>query len=559
MKVPVFVLTAVLLIASPSQAQVNLGTSTGANNPQRNGEATTGLYSPASGDVAVTSTGTEIMRITGTGVGIGTTSPCCTNSSRLDVEGTGFNYIQSYATDGEDGGFYAASITSGGVYKRWAVGSQGGTGSFFINEDYPSGSTFHATPRFFILQGTGNVGIGTNAPDSTLSFDGQSTRTIDVIRETTASAAGNNLTIQAGGAIVSGTNLNGGTLNLTSGISTGTGSSGINLNIYPAGSSGSSDNSPTTVMALTGSGLNLISGVYQVNGTQIAASNLLNGVTGSGNIVLAISPTLTTPNIGAATGSSLSVTGNITTSGGQIGVGTTAPTAGAALDLSYNTNSMLLPVGTTGQEPASPVNGMMRYNSSTPGVEAYYNGAWNSLGVAPSGSQVLLSAQTASSSSSISFTSIPSGYDQYIVTLTNIVPATNGAQLYMQVGEGGGCTIESANYSWWTYAFNHSGASASGNTSDSQIHISSNGGGVANSPSGIGVTGALNINSLASSSLYKQVVGNVTYLENGSSDATQVVSGRYTGDTNSITCLKFFFSSGNISSGDFALYGLKKS
>jgi hypothetical protein len=47
----------------------------------------------------------------------------------------------------------------------------------------------------------------------------------------------------------------------------------------------------------SGGGLNLNSGVYEINGTQLAASNLLNGVTGSGSIVLSISPTLTTPNI----------------------------------------------------------------------------------------------------------------------------------------------------------------------------------------------------------------------------------------------------------------------
>jgi len=75
----------------------------------------------------------------------------------------------------------------------------------------------------------------------------------------------------------------------------------------------------------SGGGLNLNSGVYEINGTQLAASNLLDGVNGSGSIVLTISPTLTTPNIGAATGTSLAVTGNITTSSGAVGIGTTSP------------------------------------------------------------------------------------------------------------------------------------------------------------------------------------------------------------------------------------------
>src|SRR5258707_6003500 len=63
----------------------------------------------------------------------------------------------------------------------------------------------------------------------------------------------------------------------------------------------------------------------------------------------------------------------------SVGVGTNAPTTGAALDLSYNTNSVLLPVGTTGQRPTG-VNGMLRLNSSAPAFEAYYGGNWQALG-----------------------------------------------------------------------------------------------------------------------------------------------------------------------------------
>lgn len=63
---------------------------------------------------------------------------------------------------------------------------------------------------------------------------------------------------------------------------------------------------------------------------------------------------------------------------GSVAIGTNVPTAGAALDIGSNTSSMLLPVGTTGQRPAG-VNGMMRYNTTTPAVEAYVNNAWKTL------------------------------------------------------------------------------------------------------------------------------------------------------------------------------------
>jgi hypothetical protein len=122
----------------------------------------------------------------------------------------------------------------------------------------------------------------------------------------------------------------------------------------------------------SGGGLNLNSGVYQIDGTQIAASNLLNGVTGSGNIVLAISPSLTTPNIGAATGTSLIVpliyppsdsttalqidkangtsnVVNVDTTNGRVGIGTTAPGNPLSVNgiIESQTGGFKFPDGTT--------------------------------------------------------------------------------------------------------------------------------------------------------------------------------------------------------------------
>lgn len=64
---------------------------------------------------------------------------------------------------------------------------------------------------------------------------------------------------------------------------------------------------------------------------------------------------------------------------GSIALGTTAPTSGASVDLGSRSDSLLLPVGTTAARPTG-VNGMIRYNSSTPGFEGYANGAWGGLG-----------------------------------------------------------------------------------------------------------------------------------------------------------------------------------
>ena len=43
------------------------------------------------------------------------------------------------------------------------------------------------------------------------------------------------------------------------------------------------------------------------------------------------------------------------------------------------TSAMQLPAGTGAQQPGVPVNGMIRYNSTTSKVEAYAGGAWVDL------------------------------------------------------------------------------------------------------------------------------------------------------------------------------------
>jgi len=38
--------------------------------------------------------------------------------------------------------------------------------------------------------------------------------------------------------------------------------------------------------------------------------------------------------------------------------------------------AVIIPSGTTAQRPASPVNGMIRYNTNIPNLEGYANNTW---------------------------------------------------------------------------------------------------------------------------------------------------------------------------------------
>jgi hypothetical protein len=88
----------------------------------------------------------------------------------------------------------------------------------------------------------------------------------------------------------------------------------------------------------------------------------------------------------------------------RLGIGTTAPVV--SLDLSQKTDALALPVGTQGQEPASPINGMIWYSTTANDIEAYIAGAWTTLTTGGSTAAITLgtSAATPDPASSYSAT-----------------------------------------------------------------------------------------------------------------------------------------------------------
>jgi hypothetical protein len=60
----------------------------------------------------------------------------------------------------------------------------------------------------------------------------------------------------------------------------------------------------------------------------------------------------------------------------RLGIGTTTPAVSLAIS---GTDAILLPVGTTGQQPTG-ATGMLRFNSSTTSFEGYNGSAWGSIG-----------------------------------------------------------------------------------------------------------------------------------------------------------------------------------
>lgn len=176
-----------------------------------------------------------------------------------------------------------------------------------------------------------------------------------------------------------------------------------------------------------------------------------------------------------------------------------------------------------------------------------------------SGSLTLINTVTASSSATLSITGIPATYDNYVMYVSGLIPATNGSSLRLQFGQGVTPTWMTSNYRWSLTDFNRLGNGPAGSDSDSIIGLLGSGGGNGiSTSSGLTIGVRLTLTNLGSSSVYKNSYGDGIFLE----DSVNVISsnifnGQYFGDTNPITAIRISMNTGNIASGKMSLYGVR--
>jgi len=179
------------------------------------------------------------------------------------------------------------------------------------------------------------------------------------------------------------------------------------------------------------------------------------------------------------------------------------------------------------------------------------------------GDFVLISTTTASNDASIEFTSgIDSTYKGYALMVWDTVPATDNTYLQLHVSTNGGSTWESgaSDYGWETQYRNWNGDFQSDrNASDSKIVLNSTitgfDWGVGNA-SGEGMSARVYLSSPASSSV-KQWCEYICFGVNSAGNLTRYWGTGMYKTAASYDGIRITFSSGNISSGTFKLYGIK--
>lgn len=218
--------------------------------------------------------------------------------------------------------------------------------------------------------------------------------------------------------------------------------------------------------------------------------------------------------------------------------GTAAPLDGKYI--TWDSDSVL-----TNERALTPGDGLA-WSYSIPGSTYTLSGrGWNKIGT----------QAVASSSATIEFTGLTGGtsYVGYCIQFANVAPATDSAQLIIRTSTDNGSTYDSgaSDYAWAGLQVNTAGTvSGTADTADNEIEIGSQHGNAANEDCS-GLVYLFN----PGQSKYLTVHSHMMFTNtNGGNIYRQIYGKRLSAaDVNAI---QFRFSSGNIASGTFDLYGL---
>jgi hypothetical protein len=218
--------------------------------------------------------------------------------------------------------------------------------------------------------------------------------------------------------------------------------------------------------------------------------------------------------------------------------------AGTLATRVYVQNGIVVGSATGGDQGTGTVNA----------TGVFVNGSSISPTAANGASKVLLASQTASSSSSIAFTSsINSTYPIYVIEWWNVKPSADGAQFQFQTSTNGGSSYGTS-YKKAAKIITSGGTdSSSTSAADTVITVASSGIGNAAEES---CDGQLTFTNPTSSSLYKHIRFNSSYIKEDGVLYSEVGAALQV-STSDIDAVRFVMSTGTISSGEFRLYGIK--
>lgn len=173
----------------------------------------------------------------------------------------------------------------------------------------------------------------------------------------------------------------------------------------------------------------------------------------------------------------------------------------------------------------------------------------------------LIASATAANSASLTFTSgIGDDYDEYELHFSDLIPATDGSSLGIQVSEDGGATYKSGatDYRVAINAFSSAAVASTATGAQVRVPLSIGANGQRNAATS-GMDGVIRFYRPSSAVNVKNFVGQVTCEESTTTEMLRMeIAGRYQATTNPINAIRVSSSAGNITSGSVYLYGVRK-
>lgn len=170
----------------------------------------------------------------------------------------------------------------------------------------------------------------------------------------------------------------------------------------------------------------------------------------------------------------------------------------------------------------------------------------------------LIETITASNVATVDFDSgIDSTYRDYLITISDMVCATDGTELLVRVSDDGGATWEAdaGDYRWSDWRWNETGGSINtGSASATEMNLMTTA--ALGNDTGEALSGWIKFFNPSGSSRSKYFLWFIVFRSN-EGKLTVVTGGGCLNATTAIQGVRFLMSSGNISSGTFKLYGLK--
>jgi len=243
-------------------------------------------------------------------------------------------------------------------------------------------------------------------------------------------------------------------------------------------------------------------------------------------------------------------------------VGNNTPTAGSVV-YGDGTNYASTAVGTAGGVLYSAGSGAPAFNAvGTSGQVLTSAGAsaptWATL--SPS-AMTFISSVTASNSATIDVENAMTAFDTYVITITNLIPSTSGGVQFRTRLKLGGTYQTTANYGGCTLLVSSGAVSTDSNDALTYLNVARNNLFTATDSAGAGANAIVHIMNPASTVQNKPIFSQIvaTGGTNPYTTGNQMLAGTFNAASSTLTGVRFFFSTGNISTGTFRLYGISNS